>query len=88
MKMVISNQLYSAEGLNKELMMNKATEKFSVVFTDRGVLIQDIRKRTLKLSAGEALMILDILKNEEYSLREKAKADSPFQINISVTRED
>jgi len=38
----------------------------------------------MEFSAGEALMVLDILKNEEVELRKIAEAASPLPLNIHV----
>ena len=56
--------------------------KFTIEFKEMGVLISGMDGRSLKLSASEALMILDILKNEERELRKIAKEASPIPITI------
>jgi len=51
----------------------KVRDRFTMKITDRGVDIIDSRKRIMHFSALEALMLLDILKNEEPRLRETAE---------------
>jgi hypothetical protein len=57
-------------------------ENFTIEIADCGVLIRDGNKKTLKFTASEALMLLDILKNEEKQLRKIAEESSPIQLNI------
>ncbi|MFC1885145.1 hypothetical protein ACFL2O_10275 [Thermodesulfobacteriota bacterium] len=53
-------------------------EKILIEFTEVGVLIKDNCQTSLKLTAGEALMLLDILKNEEDKLKKIANDASPI----------
>ena len=62
--------------------MGEIREKITIEFKDFGVLIRDSNEACLELSASEALMILDILKNEEHELRKIAKEASPIPIPI------
>jgi hypothetical protein len=59
-------------------------EKFTITITDRGVLVTGENETRMEFSAGEALMLLDILKNEEIELRKMAESASPLSLNINV----
>ncbi len=59
-------------------------EKFTIKVTDKGIVVIDEKGNRLEFSAGEALMLLDILKNEEVELRKIAEAASPLSLNINV----
>ena len=59
-------------------------EKFTIKVTDKGVVVIGEKGDRLEFSAGEALMLLDILKNEEVELRKMAEAASPLPLNIRV----
>ena len=58
-------------------------EKFTIKVTDRGVVVIDENGTRMEFSAGEALMFLDILKNEEVELRKMADSASPLSLNIN-----
>lgn len=60
------------------------TEKFTIKVTDKGVVVIGEKGGRMEFSAGEALMLLDILKNEEVELRKMAEAASPLPLNINV----
>ncbi len=65
--------------------MEDMKEKFTIKVTDRGLLIDacdDEGEKRLRFTAGEALMLLDILKNEESKLQEMADASSPMPLHI------
>ena len=62
--------------------MEHFKENFTIEFKEYGVLIRDGGKKTLKFTAGEALMLLDILKNEETLLRKKAEKASPIGLSV------
>ena len=62
--------------------MGEWTEKITVEFTALGVVIRDRHQNSLEFSAGEALMLLDILKGEEKGLRKIAEDVSPIKITI------
>jgi len=64
--------------------METMTEKFSITITDGGELILRDRKNRLHFTAGEALMVLDILKREEANLRNMAEEVSPIPIRLQV----
>ena len=59
-------------------------EKFTIKVTDKGVVVIGEKGDRLEFSAGEALMVLDILKNEEVELRKMAESASPLSLNINV----
>ena len=64
--------------------MDEFTEKFTIKVTDHGVVITGKEGNSLEFSAGEALMLLDILKNEESELRKRAEEASPLSVEIKV----
>ena len=64
--------------------MEKFAEKFIIEVTDHGVVILGEKGNRMEFSAGEALMVLDILKNEEVELRKMAEAASPLPLNINL----
>jgi hypothetical protein len=53
-------------------------EKFKIEVTESGVAVTGENGDRLEFSAIEALMLLDILKNEEAELRKMADAASPM----------
>ncbi|MBL7102443.1 MAG: hypothetical protein ISS60_06770 [Desulfobacteraceae bacterium] len=57
-------------------------EKFIIKVTDSGVVVIGEKGERLEFSAGEALMLLDILKNEEVELRKMADAASPLPVRM------
>ena len=62
-------------------------EKFTIKITKSGIeitAIENDEQKQIHLKAGEALMLLDILKNEEDNLRNMALKNSPlpFEINL------
>jgi hypothetical protein len=58
--------------------------KFKIEVTEIGVIVTGENEGRLEFSAIEALMLLDILKNEESELRKMADAASPMSVKISV----
>ncbi|MBW1784158.1 MAG: hypothetical protein JRL30_25890 [Deltaproteobacteria bacterium] len=64
--------------------MEAFTEKFTIKVADRGIIITDKGGNVLHFSAGEALMLLDILKNEEAELNRMAEAASPLPVKIHI----
>ncbi len=64
--------------------MKDAEEKFEIRINDNGLLIttRDGNEKSILLKAGEALMLLDILKNEEEKLRQLARKESPLPVEI------
>lgn len=57
-------------------------EKFTIRITDKGLVVIDQKGKQMEFSALEALMLLDILKNEESGLREMADSGSPLSLNL------
>jgi len=66
------------------LRMECFTEKFTIRVTGSGVLIRDQEGKCLSFSAGEALMLLDILTNEEAELKAMAEKASPLPVTIHI----
>jgi hypothetical protein len=60
------------------------TEKFTVEMTKSGVDILGGDGQVLHFTAVEALMLLDILRNEEAGLKRMAEEASPIPIKIRV----
>jgi len=65
-------------------LMEAIAEKFIIRVKDRGVIITGKEGNSMEFSAGEALMLLDILKEEEAELRRIAEEASPSPIKIKV----
>ena len=65
-------------------VMLETKEKFTIEVTDTGLAIFSGGERVLHFTAGEALMLLDILQNEEANLRQMADDASPIPIRIEV----
>ena len=59
-------------------------EKFTIKVTDKGLVVIGEEGNRMEFSAGEALMLLDILKNEETELRKMAESASPMSLNLNV----
>ncbi len=64
--------------------MEGITEKFTVEMTKSGVDILGGDGQVLHFTAVEALMLLDILKNEEAELKRTAEEASPTPIKIRL----
>jgi hypothetical protein len=64
--------------------MVETKEKFTFEVTDTGLDIFSGGERVLHFTAGEALMLLDILQNEEANLKRIADEASPIPISINV----
>ncbi len=64
--------------------MEGIKEKFKIEMTESGVVILGGDGPRLNFTAGEALMLLDILRNEEPQLRKMAEAASPMPMGIQV----
>ena len=64
--------------------MLETKEKFTFKVTDDGLDIFSGGERALHFTAGEALMLLDILQNEESNLKRIADESSPIPIRIKV----
>ena len=65
--------------------MGAIEEKFTIKVTDKGVEIKGRAGRGLSFTPVEALLVLDILKNEEERLRRMAQEASPIPLSIQVT---
>ena len=66
------------------VLMEEITEKFTIRVTDHGVIITGKEGDSMGFSAGEALMLLDILKDEEAELKKIAEEASPLPVKIKV----
>jgi hypothetical protein len=62
--------------------MEKSTERYSITVGEGGLEIHGTSGKSLSFSAAEALMLLDILKNEEEKLKLLAEQASPLPIRI------
>jgi len=62
--------------------MLEPKEKFAIKVTDNGLDIFSKGERVLHFTAGEALMLLDILQTEEANLKRMADEASPSPIRI------
>jgi hypothetical protein len=58
-------------------------EKFTIEVTDNGLEIFCGGEKVLHFTASEALMLLDILQNEEKNLKQMADEASPAPIRIT-----
>ena len=57
-------------------------EKFDISVTEEGLLIRGEEGMSMHFSAVEALMLLDILKAEETTLRRMADEASPLPMGL------
>ncbi len=64
--------------------MEGITEKFTVEMTKSGLNILGADRQVLHFTAVEALMLLDILKDEEAELKRMAEKASPFPPKIRL----
>lgn len=62
--------------------MDPFREKFTIKRTDTGVVIIDEEGKRLQFSAAEALMLLDVLKNEKSELKKIAEGEAPLPFKI------
>ena len=62
--------------------MRHSTERYRITVGDGGLEIRSGQGTTLSFTAAEALMLLDILKNEEEKLRLAADQASPLPMRI------
>ncbi len=65
-----------------EVFVESMIEKFTIEMTENGLTISGRDGNRLVFSAGEALMLLDMLKNEEESLNKMAEEASPIPVKI------
>jgi len=62
--------------------MEGSTERYSITVGDAGLEICNTEGKGLSFTAAEALMLLDILKNEEERLKLAAEKASPLQVRL------
>jgi hypothetical protein len=61
-------------------------EKFDIKVTKDGLVIQGEDSMSMTFSAVEALMLLDILKGEEKTLRRIAHEASPLPVSVRTQK--
>ncbi len=64
--------------------MEGPTERYSITVGDAGLEIRNSEGKGLSFTAAEALMLLDILKNEEENLKFLADQATPLPFRIRV----
>ena len=64
--------------------MEGTTERFTIEITENGLAITGGEGLNLRFTACEALMLLDVLTEEEQRLRKMAQEASPGPIKIPV----
>ncbi len=67
--------------------MEEITEKFTIKITGTGLVIDSMAeggKKSMSFTASEALMLLDILRNEDQKLQKMAEEASPLPFKITV----
>ena len=64
--------------------MNGVDEKFTITVEEEGLAILDKDGGRMRFTAGEALMLLDILRCEEAKLKKMAQDASPISFNIKA----
>jgi len=62
--------------------MKKLKERYRITVGDGGLEIRTVRGNGLHFTAAEALMLLDILKNEEEKLKRMAEQASPMRVRM------
>ncbi len=62
--------------------MEGSTERYSITVGDAGLEIRNSEGKGVIFTATEALMLLDILKNEEERLKLAAEKASPLPVRI------
>lgn len=62
--------------------MKKETEKFVIQMTKTGMTIRSGQGEKLRFTASEALMLLDILREEKESLEAVARESSPLPMRF------
>jgi len=58
--------------------MHTMEEKFAITVEEKGLVITGGDGSRIRFTAGEALMLLDILRNEEAGLKKMAQEASPI----------
>jgi hypothetical protein len=66
------------------MTMEGSTERYSITVGDAGLEIRNSEGKGLSLTAADALMLLDILKNEEENLKILADQATPLPFRIRV----
>ena len=64
--------------------MEGVTEKFTITVAEGGLVIRSGDGMNLRFTASEALMLLDILENEEQKLRQMAEEASPVRMGLDI----
>lgn len=64
--------------------MKGADEKFTITVEEKGLTILGGDGIKIQFTAGEALMLLDVLRNEEGRLKKMAQDASPLPVHINV----
>ena len=62
--------------------MKESKERYRITVGDAGLEILSSEGNSLSFTAGEALMLLDILRNEEEKLKTLADKASPMPVRI------
>jgi len=62
--------------------MKESTERYRITVGDGGLEIHSSQGSSLHFTAAEALMLLDILKNEEDKLKLMAEQTSPMSVRM------
>jgi hypothetical protein len=62
--------------------MEKIKEKYTIRVTESGFVIQKGDETRLEFTPVEALMLLDILKNEESAIKRMAEKTTPLPTRI------
>jgi len=66
--------------------MRGTRDRFTIEIRQRGLVITSGKGVSLEFTAGEALMLLDILTAEQERLRNMAREASPGPIKIQVNQ--
>lgn len=66
----------------EEAAMEESAERYRITVGDAGLEIRNGEGKSLSFTAAEALMLLDILKNEEEKLRSVAEKASPLPVRF------
>lgn len=61
---------------------DRIKERFVIRMTDEGMEIASGKRRPMRFTACEALMVLDILQQEEHNLRKIADEASPLPVRM------
>lgn len=64
--------------------MEGITEIYTIKITESGLAILSGKGKSLHFTATQALMLLDILREEEQRLKQMAQEASPIPIKIQV----